>query len=98
MCFLLVEEEIVDEAKQEDIADEPKHEEIVDEPKQDPLVSTHKTSDSESDLSDVEEQGYCDDSTEYNIDIKMRLEPVREKTIKDLYTNTEKVRVLYNHL
>ena len=89
MCFLLVEEEIVDEPKQEEIADEPK---------QDPLVSTHKTPDPESDLSDVEEQGYCDDSTEYNIDIKMRLEPVREKTIKDLYTNTEKVRVLYNHL
>ena len=50
------------------------------------------TDQDESDVSDVEEQGYCDDSTNDNIQLRMKLEPVSERKIKDLYVNTEKVR------
>ena len=46
--------------------------------------------DDESDVSDVEQEGYCDDSQRDNIKMSMKLEPVRDSVIKELYANTEK--------
>ena len=45
----------------------------------------------ESDVSDVEQEGYCDDSSPYNVEIIMKLAPVKEQRIKDLYKDIEQV-------
>ena len=56
--------------------------------------TSQKTGDAEdSDISDVEKEGYCDDSLADNIQIHrmMRLKPVTEDRIKQLYHNTDEV-------
>ena len=53
--------------------------------------SPHSPGEDDSDVSDVEEEGYCDDTKTDNIKMLMRLEKVRHSRIKKLYTNTEKV-------
>ena len=45
--------------------------------------------DEDSDLSDVEESGYCDGSADP--EISMRLKSVKKQSMKLLYNNTEKV-------
>ena len=49
----------------------------------------HCTTDEDSDLSDVEEQGYCHVSSPG--DIRMKLQPVRRDIIMRLYSNTDAV-------
>ena len=47
----------------------------------------------ESDVSDVEEQGYCDDSSSYNIDLRMRMERVTDERLRKRYDNIDKVGI-----
>ena len=54
---------------------------------------SNNTVDDGSDVSDIEEEGYCDSSEIDNINMSMKLEPVRESRIKKLYANTEKVSI-----
>ena len=54
--------------------------------------------DKDSDVSDVEQEGYCDDSSTNNIQLIMRLRRVTEDRIKKLYHNTDDVSILtYQH-
>ena len=52
-----------------------------------------KAEDTESDISDSEEAGYCDDSSTENIYIRMKLEPIEDRELKNLYNNTDKVGI-----
>ena len=52
-----------------------------------------KKDDRGSDISDVEDQGYCDDSSPSNIQLRMKLQLVSEERIKKLYKNTDDVGV-----
>ena len=52
-----------------------------------------KTEDTGSDISDSEEAGHCDDSSTDNIYIRMKLEPIKDRELKDLYNNTDKVGI-----
>ena len=56
-------------------------------------LSPQQTTDEDSDLSDVETEGYCDDSRRAKI--SMSVKPVREPRIKQLYYNTDKVHIFY---
>ena len=47
----------------------------------------------ESEISDVEKQGYCDDSSSHNIDLKMKMERVRNKKLRKRYENIDKVGI-----
>lgn len=47
-----------------------------------------------SDLSDVEQEGYCDDSIEHNIKISLRVERSRNKEITSLFYNTEQASIV----
>ena len=49
--------------------------------------------DQDSDISDVEEQRYCDDSSPSNIQLRMKLQLVSEERIRKLYKNTDDVGV-----
>lgn len=60
-----------------------------------PLAPHHAAEeDAESDLSDVEESGYCKRS--YNAQISLRLANVRDRSVKELYHNTDKVCLYHN--
>ena len=47
----------------------------------------------ENDISDIENEGYCDDTSDSNKLMSMRLQVVKKDTIKQLYRNTEKVDI-----
>ena len=53
-----------------------------------------RSSNSESDLSDVDEEGYCDEERA-TVELGLNLQRVELKRIKDLYRNTNKV---YNNI
>ena len=55
-------------------------------------VPNKKPLDVESDISDVEKEGYC--RYDSNPVMSMRLERVKKTAIKELYRNTEKVNML----
>ena len=50
-------------------------------------------SDTDSEVSDVEEQGYCDDSRS-DPELRMRLKQVGKHKMEDLYKNTDAVSIL----
>ena len=47
--------------------------------------------DGESDISDVEQEGYCEDTTEHNVFMRMRVRPVEQRRVKRLYKDSKKV-------
>ena len=47
----------------------------------------------DSEVSDVEEQGYCDDSRS-DPELRMRLKQVGKHKMEDLYKNTDAVSIL----
>ena len=55
------------------------------------VIPSKKTLDVESDISHIENEGYCDDTSDSNKSMSMRLQVVKKKTIKQLYRNTEEV-------
>ena len=57
------------------------------------MPANKKTEDTGSDISDGEEAGYCDDSSTDNIYIRMKLEPIKDRELKDLYNNTDEVGI-----
>ena len=64
----------------------------IKEDEEDPSQSpSGETNQAESDVSDVEEAGYCDDSSASNVELIMKLERVREKKIKKMYNTSVKV-------
>ena len=58
-----------------------------------PVLANKKTEDTGSDISDGEEAGYCDDSSTDNIYIRMKLEPIKDRELKNLYNNTDEVSI-----
>ncbi|XP_067941712.1 uncharacterized protein [Watersipora subatra] len=56
-------------------------------------TSLHTNQTDESDISDVDEEGYCAE-TPKNIHMSLRLKPVKEKRVKQLYHNPEKVYLM----
>ena len=58
-----------------------------------PVLANKKIEDTESDISDGEEAGYCDDSSTDNIYISMKLEPIKDRELKNLYNNTDEVGI-----
>ena len=58
-----------------------------------PVLTNEKTEDTGSDISDGEEAGYCDDSSTDNIYIRMKLEPIKDRELKNLYNNTDEVSI-----
>ena len=55
--------------------------------------SNKKIEDTGSDISDVEEAGYCADSPTDNIYIRIKLEPIKDRELKNLYNNTDEVSI-----
>ena len=52
--------------------------------------------DAESDISDVEERGYCDDDKS-SPEIRMRVNHVVMHKIKDMYNDSDKVSIILSH-
>ena len=57
------------------------------------MPANKKIEDTGSDISDGEEAGYCADSPTDNIYIRMKLEPVKDRELKNLYNNTDEVGI-----
>ena len=49
-----------------------------------------------SDISDIEDTDYCDDSETCNIEMKMKLQGVKLPEIKQLYNQSDQVLWLYH--
>ena len=58
-----------------------------------PAPENKKIEDTGSDISDGEEAGYCDDPSTDNINIRMKLEPIKDRELKNLYNNTDEVGI-----
>ena len=58
-----------------------------------PVLANNKIEDTGSDISDAEEAGYCDDSSTDDIYIRMKLEPIKDRELKNLYNNTDEVSI-----
>ena len=55
------------------------------------VILSKKTPDVQSDISDIENERYCDDKSDSNTSMSMRLQVVKKDTIKQLYRNIEEV-------
>ena len=58
-----------------------------------PVRANKKVEETESDISDGEEAGYCNDSSTDDIYIRMKLEPIKDRELKNLYNNTDEVSI-----
>ena len=82
------EEDVENEDRDDEDEDEVLHE-LAD--ATDSSVQVEKADGVDSEISDVDERGYCDFSSEGNIEMKLELACVESKKMKQLYKNRLKV-------
>ena len=99
-----IDEEDVDneDIDDEDVEDKDRDDEDIDDEDEDEVlheladatdssVQVEKADGVDSEISDVDERGYCDFSSEENIEMKLELACVESKKMKQLYKNRLKV-------